>query len=123
MDRNEARKHFKNIGLSYENITQEDINTLYEILSDEINQYRKNGGEHAKQMDLKVSKLRVKDIKVLKRSGLKYARLQVDGSYFNRREAITFSQTGFIGFGGELDDKNVQPILKAFCKWCDQITA
>lgn len=122
MDRNEAREYFKKSGLNYEIITSEDIKTLSEILSNELNEYHINGGDHAKQMDLKVSKLRVKDVKVLK-SGLKYARLQVDGSYFRRREAITFSQTGFIGFGGELDDKNVRPILKAFCKWCELIAS
>lgn len=122
LDRNEAREHFKNSGLNYEILNAEHIKSLSDILSSELDNYYVNGGEHAKQMDLKLSKSRVKDVKVLK-SGLKYARLQVDGSYFKRREAITFSQTGFIGFGGELDDKNVQPILIAFCRWCNEIVS
>ncbi|TQK75163.1 hypothetical protein FB479_101775 [Brevibacillus sp. AG162] len=62
---------------------------------------------------MKVSKPRVKDVKILK-SGPKHAQIQIDGSYFSRREGITFSQTGFIGFGGGFSDVNVQPILKAF---------
>ncbi|WP_255260079.1 hypothetical protein [Bacillus thuringiensis] len=120
MDREMARAHFKNLGLSYEKINKEDINCLLEIISSELSSYLEHGGEYAQQMDMKLSKLRLKDVKVLKK-GLQYARIQIDGSYFKRREAITFSSTGFIGFGGELSDSNVDPILKAFCKWCDKI--
>ncbi len=120
MERNDARNQFKNLGLSYAIITKEDIILLQHVLSEELSSYLLYGGEHALQMDMKVSKLRVKDVKVLK-SGLKYARLQIDGSYFSRREGITFSETGFIGFGGEFSDANVQPILKAFVKWCNEI--
>lgn len=118
MDRNEAREHFKNLGLTYSNLTKEDITALRDILAAELLSYLSYGGEHAQQMNMKVSKLRIKDVKALK-SGLKQARIQIDGSYFSRREGITFSKTGFIGFGGEFSDVNVQPILKAFVRWCD----
>ena len=121
MNREEARDYFKNEGLSYSVITEEDIKKLSEFISDELRTYLIKGGEHAIQMDMKVSKLRVKDIKVLK-SGLKFARIQIDGSYFSKREGITFSQTGFIGFGCEFSDVNVQPFIKAFVKWCDYFT-
>ncbi|WP_141433713.1 hypothetical protein [Bacillus sp. 03113] len=120
MDRNRAREHFKNLDLSYSSLKEEDINKLTAILSEELLSYLEYGGEHAQQMNMKVSKARKKDVKVLK-SGLQYARIQIDGSYFKRREGITFSQTGFIGFGGEFSDVNVEPILKAFCKWCNLI--
>lgn len=119
MTRDEAREYFQKCGLDYSKITLEDIYRLVAFVSEELRLYFQNGGEKAKNMNMTVSMLRKKDVKVLKRSGLKYARIQVDGSYFKRREGITFSQTGFIGFGGELDSTNVQPILKAFIRWCD----
>ncbi|AUM93811.1 TPA: hypothetical protein LA742_001152 [Clostridium botulinum] len=123
MEREEAREYFKNKGLDYSNIKKEDIESLTEFLSEELNYYLENGGFHAKQMDMEVRKQRVKDVKVLKKSGLKYARLRIKGSYFDDREGITFSQTGFIGFGGEFSDVNVAPILKAFCRWCDTLAS
>lgn len=122
VEREHAREHFQRCDLDYSMITLEDINKLIDMVSEELQSYLGYGGEHSKQMDMKVSKLRKKDVKVLK-NGLQYARIQIDGSYFKRREAITFSSTGFIGFGGELSDVNVQPILKAFCRWCDSITS
>jgi hypothetical protein len=120
MKREEARGHFKNLGLSYAELTRDDIEKLHGMISHELSVYLENGGEHAKQMGMKVSKIRVKDVKVLK-SGLKYAKIQVDGSYFDRREAVTFSSTGFIGFCGELSEVNAEPILKAFVRWCDAL--
>lgn len=123
MERAQARDYFKNKGLSYAVLTEEDIKLLGIMLAEELFSYLMNGGNHARQMSMKVSTFRKKDVKVLKKTGLKYARIQIDGSYFKRREGITFSQTGFIGFGCEFSDVNVQPILKAFCKWCDYIVA
>ena len=70
-------------------------------------------------MNMKVASIRKSDIVFNKK--LRYAKIQVNGSYFKRREAVTFNETGFIGFGGELDNRTVQPILKAFLKWCDEI--
>jgi hypothetical protein len=122
MNRDEAREHFKSSCLNYESLNEEHIKTLLKIISEELDDYYVNGGEHAKQMDMKVSKPRIKDVKVLK-SGLQYARIQIDGSYFKRREGITFSSTGFIGFGAEFSDVNVQPILKAFCRWCNKFAS
>lgn len=122
VEREHAREHFQRCDLDYSMIKLEDINKLVNIVSDELQSYLEYGGEHAEQMNMKVSKVRKKDVKVLK-SGLQYARIQIDGSYFKRREGITFSSTGFIGFGVELSDVNVQPILKAFCRWCDSIAS
>lgn len=119
MTRDEAREYFKNAGLSYADLNEEDIQKLLEILSEELTLYYKNGGEHAQQMAMKVRKPRIIDIKCLKRTGLQYAFLKIDGGYFERREGISFNKNGFIGFGGEFSDVNVQPILKAFCRWCD----
>ena len=120
MDRNEARTLFQEAGLTYGDVTEEDIGLLREMVKSELEIYKASGDDHAIAMDMTLSTPRKKDTHVLKRTGLKSARIQVDGSYFKRREAITFSETGFIGFGGELDDKNVAPILSAFAHWVRQ---
>lgn len=117
LTRDQGREFFK--GLSYADITGNDIMDLIKILVNELEKY-KNSSEHGKQMGMSVAVLRKKDIKILKNE-FKAARIQVNGSYFSRREAVTFSETGFIGFGGELDDKNVQPILRAFKTWCGEL--
>jgi hypothetical protein len=122
MKREEAREYFKNKGLDYSRIKKEDIELLTNYVSEELKIYLNEGGSHAKQMSMELRTPRVKDIKVLK-SGLKYARIRIKGSYFDDREGITFSQTGFIGFGVELSDINIQPILKAFIRWCDNLVS
>lgn len=94
---------------------------LQEILSNELEIYRTSGSKHAEEMGLKLRKPLKKKIKILKRNGLQFAYLRVDGSYFHDREAISFNRDGFIGFGGEFSSVNTQPMLKAFCKWCDEI--
>ncbi|MCM3665550.1 hypothetical protein M3204_14120 [Mesobacillus subterraneus] len=121
MNRDEAREHFKNSGLSYVDITEEDISSLFHLMKAELAEYFMFGGEHAQLMNLRVRKPLKKHIKVYQKTGLRYAYLKVKGSYFDSREAISFNENGFIGFGGELDDKNVQPIISAFCRWCDLI--
>lgn len=121
--RNEARDYFENLGLSYNRIREGDIELLLSILSQELALYKNNGEEYAKLMDMKVRKPLVKDVKILKRTGLRYASLKIDGNDFVKREAITFNEDGFIGFGGELCEKNVQPILHAFHSWCDMIAS
>lgn len=120
MTRDGLRDLFRNKGIIYEIIMPVDITQLAHLISIELIEYLSTGGEHAKGMNMKVAPIRKKDIN-FKDGKFVSARIQVNSSYFKRREAVTFSQTGFIGFGGELDDKNVQPILKAFCKWCENI--
>lgn len=119
LTRDGARAYFKDLGLSYHMIREEDIEILLSALSTELELYKNNGEDYAKQMDMKVRKPLVKDVKILKRTGLKHASLKIDGSYFEKCEAITFNVDGFIGFGGELCETNVQPILRAFHSWCD----
>jgi hypothetical protein len=120
MTRDEAREVFKNHGLSYEKLMPVDIEQLAHEIGMELVKYKRFGGFHAEQMGMSVAPIRKKDI-VFDGGKLKAARIQIDGAYFRRREGITFSQTGFIGFGCEFSDANVEPILKAFCKWCADV--
>lgn len=104
------REKFKDIGLSYQKINEEHIQMLRIFLAKELEIF---DGD----LKMKLSAPRKKDVKVLKRSGLQYAVIEVDASYFSRREAITFSSTGFIGFAGWASDYNVVPFANAFEKW------
>lgn len=117
----EARDYFKQKNLSYLQIDQGKLDILQELLAEELAVYRNSGDEHAQQMRMKLRKPLKKHTKILKRTGLIYAAFKVDGSYFENREAISFNRDGFIGFGGEFSSVNVQPMLKAFFKWCDKI--
>ena len=121
MTNDEARAYFVSKGLTYPQITENMIARLQEFLSIELEIYRTSGGKHAEGMGMKLRRPLKKKIKILKRNGLQFAYLRVDGSYFHDREAISFNRDGFIGFGGEFSSVNVQPMLKAFCNWCDEI--
>lgn len=47
----------------------------------------------------------------------RFAEITCAAYYFTKREAVGFNRDGFIGFARWADDKNVQPILEAFCGW------
>lgn len=118
MVNDEVRQYFKDKGLDYSKITANDIEFLNRFIERELTDYILSGNEHALQMDMSVSRLLKKDVK-FNNGKLGYAYLHVDGSYFKRRESVSFNERGFIGFCGELSGCNSQPILKGFCKWCD----
>jgi hypothetical protein len=120
MTRDSSRIYFENAELTYADITADDINLLVELLSEELETYRTTGGEHAKNMAMTVRKPLVKDVKVLK-TGLKHAYIKVDGSYFEKREGISFNKNGFIGFAGSFDGSNTAPYLTAFKRWVDAV--
>jgi len=104
------REKYKSLGLSYEKLNEEHIQMLRVFLTKEFEIF-------GSDMKLKLSTPRKKDIKILKRTGLQYAVIQVDGYYFSRREAITFNSDGFIGFAGWACDYNATPFVSAFDKW------
>lgn len=104
------REKFKSEGFSYEELNEEHIQMLRIFLTQEFKVFNSD-------MELKLSTPRKKDIKVLKRTGLQYAAIEVDGYYFSRREAITFNSGGFIGFAGWACDYNKTPFVNAFEKW------
>lgn len=118
--RMKAREHFAEANLHYGVIQVEDIELLIQLLREELLAYLNSGSEHAKSMRIKVREPLKKDIKVLKK-GLKYAYIQIDGSYFSKREAISFHENGTIGFCCEMSGVNAEPILTAFHKWCDTL--
>lgn len=60
MERAQARDYFKNKGLSYAVLTEEDVKLLGIMLAEELFSYLMNGGNHARQMNMKVSTFRKK---------------------------------------------------------------
>jgi hypothetical protein len=119
---NEARAYFVEKGLSYDDVTEENLDLLERLLILSLAEYRTSGDEHAEQMGMYLQKRLKKHTKILKGTGMQYAMFRVKGSYFKNREAITFNRDGFIGFGGEFSSANVQPMLRAFCSWCNEIS-
>lgn len=117
----DARAYFVEKGLTYSMLTEALIEQLKVFVSEELDMYRLT--EDGKAMDMRLRKTLKKQVKVLKRSGLIFAYLRVDGSYFENREAISFNKDGFIGFGGEFSSNNTQPYLKAFIRWCDFVVS
>lgn len=122
MTRSEAREYFKAKGLTYDSITLDDIHYLKLLVDEQIIQQRKQRmKDHHKPLYWK----RVNDAKYYKgeydpeTSTVKCAFLTGSGEYFSAREVISFNRDGYIGFCGEADSENKEPVIAAFLEWCD----
>ena len=114
LTRDDAREIFENYGLNYRMIHRWDLHLLMAYLGQEFEQERKTD-------TVIYPKLRNKIVFKRTCGTLQYAYLYVDGSYFKKREAVSFNEGGFIGFAGWASDRNVQPILRAFVRWCSDM--
>lgn len=115
----EARQYFRDKGLSYHDITEGDILSLLMLLNREIKKSNKAGETSVSTMHMS-SKIGMK-----KRTNgtIVQCFLYVNSHYFTRREAISFNEDGFIGFAGWADQGNINPLLRAFLRWCDDLAA
>ena len=113
----EAREHFKQCGLTYDDISEGDILALVLLLNAELKKSNKIGETSVNTMSLS------KRIDIVKKTNgsIKSCFLYLNSNYFTRREAISFNNDGFIGFAGWADDGNLNPLKRAFIAWCDQI--
>ena len=111
----EAREHFKNRGLTYNDITDGDILTLVIMLNEEIKKANRSGETSVNTMSLS------RKIKSKHRTNgtVTECYLFMNSHYFTQRECISFNKDGFIGFAGWADDANLNPIKRAFLRWCD----
>ena len=114
----EARQYFKDKGLSYSNITEGDILTLTMMLNKEMKKANKDCETSTGTLNLS------RKINMKRKSGgsIICCYLYVNSHYFTQRECISFNEDGFIGFAGWADQGNMNPILRAFIKWCDYLT-
>lgn len=109
MNRNEARAAFAASGLTYSDLSRDDLSALRDAIDRE----------------LKASSL-IKEYRSDKAIRMVewpdgWAAITCSSYYFEKREAVTFGRDGFIGFGGWADDKNIVPILDGFVKWLDAL--
>jgi len=112
---NLSREYFKKCGLDYSKIKESDLyklreiilNAMYPLLADKTYSMIKE-----LTMDRKI---KVK----FKRELLIEAELYTNGSYFTRREALTFNDDGFIGFCGWASGCNRLPFIFGFLEWCN----
>ena len=111
----EAREKFRALGLSYADISMGDIWMLAALLDKEIS--RSNDSGETSVCTMRVSK----KIKTKFRGDGRFAAgyLFMDSHYFRGRECVSFNPDGFIGFAGWADSWNLNPIKRAFLKWCD----
>ena len=112
-----AREYFKEKKLSYSDISQEDIDFLIAKIKDNLKELAKT--QNGKYMDLSLNP--EVNIEFSDDGSLDHCFLWIDGSYFEKREAIAFNRDGFIGFAGWADSKNVMPLLMAFKDFCDHL--
>lgn len=112
----EARSYFKEKGLTYGDITEGDILVLTMLLQKELKKSNKAG-----ETSVNITMSSKVDMKKKSSGSIICCFLYVNANYFTRREAISFNRDGFIGFAGWADQGNVNPLLRAFLKWCDYL--
>lgn len=112
-----ARTYFKNKGLTYKDITSGDILALVLMLNQELKRSNKAGETSVCTMHLSQEI----DSKYRSNGTLISCYLYMNSHYFTRRECISFGENGFIGFAGWADDANLNPIRRAFLRWCDEL--
>lgn len=114
---NEAREYFRAKGLSYNDITEGELLLLVMLLNKELKAAAKDNETSVDTIHLS----KRMDVKKKSNGAIISCFLYVNSHYFTQRECISFNVDGFIGFAGWADQGNVNPILRAFLKWCDMI--
>lgn len=121
MTNSEARAYFDNCGLTYDDITLDDLHYLKILIDLQfLQEWKKRMQTHHKPQYW----IRVNDAKYYKGQytpdgKMICAYMTGEGAYFDSREVISFNRDGFIGFCGAADSENTQPVLAAFIEWCD----
>lgn len=116
-----ARAYFRENGLTYDDITLEDLHYLKILINIQfLQEWKKRMQTHYKpQYWLRVNDAKYYKGKYTPEGKLICAFMTGKGAYFHAREVISFNVGGFIGFCGEADSQNTQPVLAAFIEWCD----
>lgn len=130
MTRTDAREYFREKGLTYDDITVTDLHFLATLLNLHFTIQRKyrlqNFSKEANGM--RTNWLRVNDSKKYKGQYDEFGRLRCafltgKGDHFVAKEVISFNEDGYIGFCGEADTQNAEPVLTAFIEWCDELAS
>lgn len=96
-----------------EDLTVSEVYRLWTILEKHLQK------DSDRRLKMEMVPLNDKVMGALRRHGwpLRGVELHVKGPYFERREAVTFGTSGFIGFCGWASDCNERPFLDGFCEW------
>lgn len=109
MTRDDARAAFKVAGLTYADLSKDDLHALRDTI-------------HVEMMKSKlIEGYRMNRAVEMVRWPNGWAALTCKAYYFEKREAVTLNPGGFIGFAGWADDENVVPVLVGFRKWVDAL--
>lgn len=115
MTRNEARALWEASGLTYADLTPSALQSLRRCIDDAMRQSGLIRGTYRCHQRPKVK--HGKDGEVVS------VELRCRSYYFNDRQAVTFDNSGFIGFAGWADDTNIEPVLRGFADWLRSIAA
>lgn len=119
MTRNDARRIFFKAGVSYADLTRANLQTLRNMINEKMKT------DACLHPEMKMS-YRCKQRPVYQpnlHDRRFWAAIRCRSFYFDDREAISFNDDGFIGFGGWADSKNIKPILDGFVDWVGKIKA
>ena len=121
MTTSEARAYFKEKGLTYNDVTLDDLHYLKLLLDEQFIKERKKRIQtrHKPQYWIRVNEAKYYKGEYTPEGRLVCAYLTGKGAYFTAREVISFNRDGFIGFCGAADSENTAPVLAAFIEWCD----
>jgi len=131
MKRSDLRTKFKESGLRYSMISYIELFKLETLLKDELSAFKNESEYNTFTMQLVRTTIKDGTRDLIGYVGAKkYVFFHIKGIvtpiggakpfvHFKKRECISFNRDGFIGFAGEMDSKNVQPILRAFDRWID----
>lgn len=123
MNRDDARKIWKESGLDYSVLTEDNLYALARYLNHELSHFDEwKLNCNVPNAWLCLHYIRQKPFQTYSENHkVIWAEFTMDSHYFKNRECITFNSDGFIGFAGWASDNNVQPILKAFTEWVDWV--
>ncbi len=110
--RDDARRAWANSGLTRDCLTAETMDRLRQLLDAEMQSGEYLRGTFRANRKPKILPSGCYDIRC--------TAWYFKGSH--ARQCVTFERGGFIGFAGWSDDTNIQPILRAFMAWVDEMT-
>lgn len=109
--RDDARRQWAASGLTYAALTPATMDRLRQMIDEQMRSGDYLRGTFRASRKPKLMKCGSYDIRCT-------------AWYFNgaqARQCVTFEPGGFIGFAGWSDDTNIQPILRAFMAWVDEL--
>ena len=118
MNSQEARRLFKQAGLTYKCINLDDLKRLRDILKDEV-----SAATARKECDFNSMYVEEDFISYFKDEdkNLKFASFFISSNIFKRKSALTFFDDGHILFCGWTSEANRAPIIRGFEKWVKEI--